>query len=61
MALVFTLNRKCIHFKNMVCDAPGLWCKQVVHTLKTPIMRDIARDNTVLSRAISTLADGTTK
>jgi hypothetical protein len=36
----------------------GLWCKQVVYIVKTPVGRDIARDNTVLSGVISTSAAG---
>jgi hypothetical protein len=37
----------------------GLWCKQVVYIVKTPLRRDIAPDNTVLSGAISTSAADT--
>ena len=55
---VFTPNRKCIQNKNRVGEAPGLWCKQVVYIVKTPVGRDITRDNTVLSGAISTSAVG---
>ena len=39
--------------------AGGLWCKQVVYMMKTPVSRDITRDNTVLSGAISTSAADT--
>jgi hypothetical protein len=59
MAPVSTLNSKCIHFKNMLGEAPGLWCKQVVYMMKTPVRRDITPDNTVLSGAISTSAADT--
>ena len=55
---VFTPNRKCIQNKNRGREAPGLWCKQVVYIVKTPVSRDITPDNTVLSRAISTSAAG---
>jgi hypothetical protein len=55
---VFKLSHKCIQFKNSGGDAPGLWCKQVVYSVKTPVGRDITPDNTVLSRAISTSAAG---
>jgi hypothetical protein len=43
------------------CGCPnafGLWCKQVVYRMKTPVGRDITPDNTVLSGAISTSAAG---
>jgi hypothetical protein len=56
---VFTSDRKCIQNKNRGGEAPGLWCKQVVYIVKTPLRRDIAPDNTVLSGAISTSAADT--